>query len=146
MRSSLERTIEKGLLLGIGSNLLTAESIRICSSKAYLIRHRIYEKEYLATPESPHRLWLGEVRIALSTLAAITLDWFSSKPLRATEDFMAPQSFLPFSGRTMSRQNSALCRRTFLASPSESTTKAKSWEIHAIWTSPAALSFGETAR
>src|SRR5215472_5468313 len=48
MRSSLERTIEKGLLLRIGSNLLTAESIRICSSKAYLIRHRIYEKEYLA--------------------------------------------------------------------------------------------------
>src|SRR5215831_7553431 len=48
MRSSLERTIEKGLLLGIGSNLLTTESIRICSSKPYLIRHRIYENEYLA--------------------------------------------------------------------------------------------------
>src|SRR5262249_13847891 len=47
MRSSLERTIEKGLLLGIGSNLLTTESIRICSSKPYLIRHRIYENEYL---------------------------------------------------------------------------------------------------
>src|SRR5215469_9629156 len=53
---------------------------------------------------------------------------------------------LSSSGRTVSQQNSALYRRTFLAWRSESTTKAKSWDFHAIWTSTAALSFGNTAR
>src|SRR5215472_17918238 len=48
MRSSLERTMANGLFLGIGNNLRTAESIRTLSSKGYLIRHRIYEKGYLA--------------------------------------------------------------------------------------------------
>jgi hypothetical protein len=42
-----------GLFRGIRSNLLNAESIRIVAVQGYLIRHRIYEKEHLATNVPP---------------------------------------------------------------------------------------------
>jgi len=50
MHSSLERVMSNGLFLGMGEQSPRCRVYQNPVVQGYLIRHRIYEKEYLVNP------------------------------------------------------------------------------------------------